>query len=107
MQSSPGSAVSIILETKINNQRIDGYSTPFVSKVILPDLSLSPIYPINMIRIDTGIYYHRFVLPSGIAAVGNYLVDVSWTDTENNSFKELYQVVVSPSSGTSFSVSPS
>lgn len=106
LQYSPGAPVSIILETKVNGQRIDGYSAPVVSRVILPDLSLSPIYPINMVRFDTGIYYHRFMLPAGIANIGTYLVDISWTDANNNPFTELYQILVSNPSAGSFSVSP-
>ena len=63
--------------------RANSLTTPIVSRIILPDLTLAVGYPKNMIKIDTGLYYFSFVLPVGAISVGSYLVDMSYTNPVN------------------------
>ena len=94
---SPGQVVRIFLEIK------DGYGTrtdptelPVVNQIILPGLTLAADYPEDMSLIYTGLYYFQFTLPSGAAAVGSYLVDVSYIDPSNLAINsEIYQIIVS------------
>lgn len=102
---TPGQIVEILHQITDGYVRVDGYSTPVISRVILPDFTTSPLYPLNMVRISTGLYYHKFTLPTGSAALGTYIVDLSWTDPANNTHQDIIQVVVSASYGL-FSVSP-
>lgn len=107
LQYTPGSQVTVILEIlDSSGVREDGYTAPMVEKVILPDLSESTLYPLEMIRISTGLYYHKFSLPTGASAVGTYIVDLSWTDASNNP-KQGFVQVICVSTGGYFSISPS
>lgn len=107
LQYTPGSQVTIFLQILNDNGiREDGYSTPVVEKIILPSLAESSLYPLDMVHLDTGLYYHRFTLPTGSSAVGSYLVDLSYTDASNNSKQDFVQIICA-SQGGSFSVSPS
>lgn len=108
LHHTPGAQVSIILEilNDTTGVREDGYSTPKVQNIILPDLSESTLYPLDMVRISTGLYYHRFTLPTGAAGIGSYIVDLSWRDAANNPKQGFIQVICSSTAG-SFSVSPS
>lgn len=106
LQYAPGSQVTVLLQTlNAAGVREDGYSVPVVHSVILPDLSVSLLYPLNMIKISTGLYYHKFTLPSGAAAIGTYIVDLSWT-TAGNAPKQDFVQIICMSSGGQFSVSP-
>ncbi len=58
---------------------IDSYHNPMVVRLVFPDLTLADDYPVHMVKLDVGLYYYQFVLPTGAAAVGSYLVDVSYT----------------------------
>lgn len=106
LQYTPGSVVTVVLQT-LNDLGIreDGYSTPVIERVILPDLSESSLYPLDMIRIDVGFFYHRFTIPSNAISVGSYLVDISWTNAANDPKQDIVQIICSPTSGN-FSVSP-
>jgi len=102
----PGAQVTIILQI-LNNLgfREDGYTTPMVSSLFLPDLSQSGLYPLPMIRIERGLYYHKFTLPTGASAVGTYIADLAYTDGYNNYLQDFVQIVCSANFGQ-FSVSP-
>jgi len=92
----PGQKVTIFLET------LDGYgvrenviSTPTVNRIIFPNFTLAPGYPQFMMQLDTGLYTFQFVLPTGAAAVGSYLVDVGYNRVSDGySIIKAYQVVV-------------
>lgn len=106
LQYSPGSQVTLTLQIlNASGVRADGYSTPIVNSIILPDLSVSGLYPLPMTRISTGLYYHKFTLPSGAAGVGSYIADLSWTDHDGNP-KQNYVQIICVSTGGNFSVSP-
>ena len=81
------------------NANIDGYITsshyPTVTRLVFPDLDLATGYPVRMVKLDVGLYYYQFVLPTGAAAVGSYLVDISYTDPSTLYTKtSLYQIAV-------------
>jgi len=81
------------------NALVDGYITssryPTIVRLVFPDLDLASGYPARMIKLDTGLYYYQFVLPTGATAVGSYLVDVSFTDPSTLYTKTyLYQIAV-------------
>ena len=98
---SPGQTATIFLETlDSNGERADGYvdgylSLPVITRLIFPDLTLAEGYPTNMTRLDLGLYYYQFVLPTGATSVGSYLVDISYVNP-STSYKNtaLYQIAV-------------
>jgi hypothetical protein len=121
---SPGQTVTIFLETlDANGERaettidgyldgyedgyIDSYHHPMISQLIFPDLELSEDYPAHMIKLDAGLYYAQFVLPTGATAVGSYLVDISYSHPEAPYYTNtvLYQIVVNAAYGQ-FSINP-
>jgi hypothetical protein len=93
----PGQKASFFLETKDGyGTRVDSPSIPFVSRIIFPSLTLAAGYPQPMVKLDTGLYYYEFILPSGAVAVGSYLADVSYINPVNNAVNsEIYQIIVS------------
>ena len=92
----PGQQVTIFLET------IDGYGArsdsatlPLVTRIIFPGFTLASGYPQAMIKLDVGLYYAQFILPTGASAVGSYLVDTIFTNPVNGSLNhKMYQIVV-------------
>lgn len=73
----PGQLVTFYKEIKDGyNQRTDDGYIPVIARVIYPGLCLAPGYPLNMTRVDVGLYYFQLTLPSGAAAVGTYFVDI-------------------------------
>jgi hypothetical protein len=117
LQYSPGQTVTIILETLFDSGSIDGYrsdgynvgfgppdgygadgyySLPIVARIILPSLTNVSGYPQKMIRIDTGLYYFQFTLPTGASAVGSYIVDITYINPNTENFAQtFYQVICS------------
>ena len=106
LQFFPGQTVKIFLETKDGyGTRTDAAALPIVDRIILPGLTLAADYPQDMTLLDTGLYYFQFTLPSGSAAVGSYLVDVSYINPANDAINsETYHVIVSAPFGN-YSVS--
>lgn len=98
---SPGQSVTIVLETlAVTGSREDSPALPTVNRIILPSLTLAASYPQSMIKIDTGLYYYKFILPSGSTAVGTYIVDISYVDPALSTLKNVaYQVVVTATAG--------
>lgn len=104
---SPGQKVSIYLDTTNldgyyadgyyqDGYSIDGYEVPVVHRMILPDFTFNPIYPKPMTKLDTGIYYYEFYLPTGASSVGSYFVDVYYRDPTSWLLKvQPYIIVVS------------
>lgn len=78
---SPGQTVTFYQEVKDGyNQRTDDGYVPVVVRVIVPGFTLASGYPLAMTRIDVGLYYFQFVLPTGGTAVGTYFVDIVYID---------------------------
>ena len=94
---TPGQQVTVFQEVKdgYGNRTDDGY-TPVVTRVILPpSFTLALGYPQNMTRLDTGLYYFQFTLPTGAAAVGSYLVDIAYLNPTLGIINtNTYQIVV-------------
>jgi hypothetical protein len=59
-----------------------------------------------MIKISTGLFYHKFTLPTGSSGIGTYILDLSWTTLSNEPKQGVVQVICSTSSGGQFSISP-
>lgn len=97
---TPGQEVTISLEIlNSDGYRFDGYVdgyAPVVDRIIKPDLSLmTGTFPAAMTKIDVGLYYFKFTLPTGSVAIGSYLVDVSYKSSVTTYKKQiLYQIVV-------------
>jgi hypothetical protein len=93
----PGQRVTIFLETVDGyGARSDSLSMPLVNRVIFPSLTLASAYPQPMTQLDIGLYYYQFILPTGAISIGNYLVDVVFTNPANNTITTTgYQIVVS------------
>jgi hypothetical protein len=59
--------------------RADGY-VPVVTSVLYPDNSIALGFPQNMVRLDTGLYAHALLLPTGADALGTYIASVYWME---------------------------
>lgn len=92
----PGQRVTIVLEVKnANGLRVDSITLPYISEIISPAFAAIDGYHTNMTKINTGLYYGQFVLPTGASAVGSYLVDVTYTNPITSlSTIQFYQVQV-------------
>jgi hypothetical protein len=78
---TPGQLVTFYKEVKDGyDQRTDDGYIPVVARVIYPGLTLAPGYPLNMVRVDVGLYYFQLTLPSGASAIGTYFVDIIFLD---------------------------
>ena len=77
---SPGQVATVFLEVTdgYSNVRVDSLIFPYVSKLILPDLSFADGYPQTMTRIDLGLYVYKFTLPKGASSIGSYLLDIRY-----------------------------
>lgn len=80
----PGQTVTIVQQVlNSDGYRADGYSPygfgdPVIARIVYPDLSLAVGYPAAMNKLDVGLFYYSFILPTGAAAVGTYIVDLYW-----------------------------
>ncbi len=92
----PGQICTVFLDTLDGyGSRKDPTETPFISRIIFPGLTLAEDYPQDMLKIDTGLYYYQFTLPTGASAVGSYLVDISYLNTDTDLPNSLlYQIIV-------------
>jgi hypothetical protein len=102
LQYSPGQLATIFLET------LDGYGVrangdilPYINRIVLPNLSLDPAFPQNMVQLDVGLYYFQYTLASGAAGVGSYLVDIIFADPDTEILRNTaVQIVVSAPFGS-------
>ena len=92
----PGQKCSIVLDVRDGyNIRVDPISSPYISRVVDPNFNFIDGYHIDMTHIDTGLYVGKFTLPTGAAAVGSYLVDVTYISPITHlSTIEMYNVIV-------------
>ena len=127
--SLPGQLVTIFLETlNSSGQRADGYYDgyfsgyynggynnfddgyiilPYITRIIFPDLSLANGFPQDMVKLDIGLYYYQFTLPSGATSTGSYFIDVSYLDPASNLIKQQgYQLLCIPIFGQYGSTTP-
>jgi hypothetical protein len=99
----PGQKATVFLETlDASGVRADGYTNPDgyprIDRIIFPDLSLADDFPQNMIKLDVGLYFFQFTLPTGAASVGSYLVDGHYNvpGTGNTATKLWQKIVTAP-----------
>lgn len=92
---TPGQKVTIFLEIlDLDGYRVNPSLTPSVSRIFLPDLTLSLGFPLDMIQVDVGLYTFQFTLPTGALAVGSYLIDVEYINPISDDLNtKLYQVI--------------
>jgi hypothetical protein len=102
---SPGQTVTLFLTTSDTNNNyydgyydgylIDGYNLPVIHRIIYPNLTSDGYFPQPMLKYDTGIYYYKFILPTGAASVGTYFVDIHYRDLYGNLNVSPYLIQVS------------
>lgn len=95
---TPGQTVTFFEEVLdgYNRRTDDGY-TPVVTRIIVPpSFTLASGYPQAMSRLDVGLYYFQFTLPSGAVGVGTYFVDIVYMNPNTGLLvSDSRQVVVS------------
>lgn len=99
----PGQEATVFLETlDSSGVRADGYDgygldgyAAAISRIISPDLSLASGFPAEMTKLDTGLYFFQFTLPRTSAAVGSYLIDVTYVKPNTDELlKKAYHLIV-------------
>lgn len=102
----PGQTVTVFLETKNSDgyycdgyysdgYTIDGYEFPVIQRIFKPDFTLDGYYPQPMVQLSTGLYYFKFILPTGASSVGSYFVDIAYREPNTYLLKFYsYQIVV-------------
>lgn len=103
----PGQTVLIAVQVTDNTGKLhDGYEAPTIDFVRLPSGAAATGYPVVMTEYSLGIWTKSLVMPSGITALGSYLVSVSWPHPDTAVFQnELFLINVALPFGNS-SVSP-
>lgn len=103
----PGQTATVILSVfNSNGELADGYGTPEVTSILFPTGAAASGLPLEMTSLATGLYKSQFALPTGLTAVGTYVVVVSYVDPDTLEPKnEVTEIVVSAPFGN-FSVSP-
>lgn len=101
---SPGQTATIIHQVlNVDGYRSDGYNfidsgpagAPMIARIVYPDFSLAPNYPVAMTKLDTGLYTFSFTLPSGAVSVGLYIVDIYWYHPTTHVLQQdLVQIIV-------------
>jgi hypothetical protein len=79
MNANPGQTVSVTTQVlNANGERVDGY-IPQIDYIIDPSSSMASGYPLAMTRETVGVYSSEVSIPTGILAIGTYIVSVSWS----------------------------
>lgn len=102
--ANPGQTVRLVVQTLDGyGNRADGY-VPTVTRVYFPDLTIAQGYPQVMTRMDTGLYVHGLVIPTGVGYLGTFVASVYYEE-EGTPRWELFTINVSRPFGNS-SVAP-
>lgn len=84
LSANPGQTIIIAVQTLDGyGSRVDGY-IPQIDFVMAPSGSEFSGFPSQMTRITEGLYNSAISLPTGLSAVGTYLVSVSWLHPDTN-----------------------
>jgi hypothetical protein len=105
---SPGMKVTLYLETvdasgilmdaDYLTHTIDGYHSPTIHRLIKTDFD--GYYPQPMTRLDTGIYYYQFTLPTGSVSIGSFFADIDFLDPATDTMRHTaFQILVSAPMG--------
>ena len=79
MNANPGQTVIITTQVMNSNaERIDGY-VPQIDYVINPAGAMITGFPLAMTREALGVYSSGISIPTGLLAIGTYIVSVSWS----------------------------
>ncbi len=77
--ANPGQSVGISVQTlDPNGERVDGY-VPQIDYVVTPAGAMQSGYPAAMTREAEGNYSLNVSIPTGLTAVGTYIVSTSWS----------------------------
>ncbi len=78
--ANPGQTVRLVIQT-INSDgyRVDSY-VPVVTSIYYPNLALASGYPIAMTKIETGLYVHGLIIPTGATAIGTFIANVYYEE---------------------------
>jgi len=92
---TPGQTITLFQEILDGyGVRVDDGYYPSVSQVIKPDFVLDCHFPRDMKRLSAGLYYFNYCLPRGAEAVGSYLFDITYLNTDGYININSYQIVV-------------
>lgn len=96
LSANPGQTVTIAIQVVDGGGVLhDGYQAPTVDFIQMPSGSNAAGYPIAMSEITKGIWQHAFTIPSGLTAVGSYVVSCSWPHPDSGLFQnELFIINV-------------
>ena len=93
---TPGQKATVVLETVgADGYRMDSPQIPTVAHIWDPSLQLIDGYAGDMTQVSTGLYVFYYEIPKGAAAVGSYLIDVTYLDPVTSGAQEIiYQLIV-------------
>jgi hypothetical protein len=95
LNTSPGSTITILLDISPGGIRTSPDFAPMVLWVLAPDhTSVLPNLPAAMTGIDTGLFLYDLTIPTGGAACGSWIANVTYKISGVDYF-EAYQIVVS------------
>jgi hypothetical protein len=105
--ANPGQTIQLAIQVIDGYGSLhDGYQSPTVDFVRMPNGQNASGYPLAMTEIVTGIWKHSLVIPSGTPGLGSYLVSCSWPHPDTAFFQnEIFIIQVSLPFGNS-SISP-
>lgn len=103
ISANPNSKITLAIQsTDGYGELSDGYATPAVDFIILPDGTPSSGFPIFMTQISTGIWKYSFLIDKGADALGSYIASCSWYHpTTGYKQNELFFINVSAPYGNS------
>jgi hypothetical protein len=104
---SPGSKVTATLQIlNAAGSRFPLTETPALNSITFPNGTLGSTSAVVVSNVMNGVYQFKFTLPIGAAAVGNFLLDISYIDPDSSTTKSaLIEIQVSAPLGN-FTVSP-
>lgn len=107
--ASPKQTVKFVFEVRDGyGQRADSPTIPLVIQIFDPSINKLPDYPQLMEQLDIGLYTFSLTMPIGPANLGDFIVDIGWTNPDTNVFNQtFYQIIsrMSPSRGGGYIIS--
>lgn len=101
--ASPKQIVKFVFEVRDGyDQRVNSPTVPIVVQIFNPSIEKLSGYPQLMEQLDVGLYTFSLTMPIGIDNLGDFIVDIGWTNPDTNVFNQtFYQIIsrMSPSRG--------